>query len=143
MAVLTAGNTDAKTGDDTCAPAPGEVDWESRTFLNSGGFMSPMVSFLPPDLSTTFLVAAILPLILGFIVGVVIKSAIKIGIAIVILVVILIAAGIISPQAVLNPLLSFVKSGASLTEYANRVAGYLPYSSLTFVVGLAIGLLKG
>lgn len=102
-----------------------------------------MVNFLAPDLSTTFLVSAILPLIIGFIVGVILKSAIKIGIALLILVVILIAAGIISPNQVLQPLLSIAKSGSTLTAYANRVAGYLPYSSLTFIIGLAIGYLKG
>lgn len=102
-----------------------------------------MVSFLPPDLSTTFLVAAIVPLIIGFIVGIIIRSAIKIGIALAILVVILIALGILSPSTVLSPLLSLVKSGPTLEEGVSRLAGYLPYSSLTFVIGLAIGLLKG
>ncbi len=102
-----------------------------------------MVNFLPPDLSTTFLVAAILPLVLGFIIGVIIRSAIKIGIALAIVAVILIAAGIISPNQVIQPLLSLYKSGPALTADAQRVAGYLPYSSLTFILGLAVGLLKG
>lgn len=102
-----------------------------------------MVTFLPPDLSTTFLVAAIVPLIIGFVVGIVIRSALKIGVALGVLVILLIAVGIISPNQVLTPILSFVKSGSTLTTYANRVAGYLPYSSLTFVIGLAVGLLKG
>jgi uncharacterized membrane protein (Fun14 family) len=102
-----------------------------------------MVNFLPPDLSTTFLIAAVLPLIIGFIVGIVIRSALKIGIALVALFIILIALGIISPDQVIQPLLSLFKSGPSLVSDAQRLAGYLPYSSLTFVIGLAIGLLKG
>lgn len=102
-----------------------------------------MVSFLAPDLSTTFLVSAIIPLIIGFIVGVILKSAIKIGIALVVLVVLLLLLGVVSPDQVLQPLLSLVKSGSSLAPYAQRVAGYLPYSSLTFIVGLAVGYLKG
>jgi hypothetical protein len=102
-----------------------------------------MVSFLPPDLSTTFLVAAILPLIIGFIVGVIIRSAIKIGIALAVLVVILIALGILTPGQVLQPMMGLVKSGPSLTSGVQRLAGYLPYSSITFILGLAIGLLKG
>ncbi len=102
-----------------------------------------MVNFLPPDLSTTFLVAAILPLIIGFIVGVIIRSAIKIGIALAVLVVVLIALGIVSPGEILQPILSLVKSGPALANDVQRLAGYLPYSSLTFVIGLAIGLLKG
>jgi uncharacterized membrane protein (Fun14 family) len=89
------------------------------------------------------LVAAIVPLILGFIVGVIIRSALKIGIAIAVIILILIAAGTISPNQVLQPLLSLVKSGPDLVTYAQRVAGYLPYSSLTFLIGLAVGLWKG
>ena len=102
-----------------------------------------MTTFLAPDLSTTFLVSAALPLIIGFIVGVILKSAIKIGMALVILVVLLLALGVLSPGQVLQPLLSLVKSGSTLTAYANRVAGYLPYSSITFIIGLAAGYLKG
>jgi len=103
-----------------------------------------MVNFLPPDLSTTFLVAAIVPLVIGFIVGVILKSALKIGIAIAVLVLILIALGIITPDQVLKPLLSIVgKSGSTLTSGAERLAGYLPYSSITFIIGLAVGFLKG
>lgn len=102
-----------------------------------------MVSFLAPDLSTTFLVSAIVPLIIGFIVGVILRSAIKIGIALVILVVLLLALGVITPDQVLEPLLSIVKSGPALVALVNRVAGFLPYSSLTFLIGLAIGYLKG
>jgi hypothetical protein len=102
-----------------------------------------MVNFLPPDLSTTFLVAAILPLIIGFIVGVIIRSTIKLGIALAVLVVLLIALGIVSPGQVLTPVLSFFKSGSALTTGVNRLSGYLPYSSLTFIMGLAVGLLKG
>ncbi|MDG6910358.1 MAG: hypothetical protein JRN08_08320 [Nitrososphaerota archaeon] len=102
-----------------------------------------MVTFLPPDLTTTFLVAAIVPLIMGFVVGVIVRNALKVGIALAVLIILLIALGIISPNQVLTPILSLVKSGSTLTTYANRVAGYLPYSSLTFIIGLAVGLLKG
>jgi uncharacterized membrane protein (Fun14 family) len=101
-----------------------------------------MVSILAPDLSTTFLAAAILPLIIGFIVGVILKSALKIGLALVLLVIILIALGMITPGQVLQPILSLVKSGSALSAEAQRLAGYLPYSSLTFIIGLAIGFWK-
>ncbi|MDG6988735.1 MAG: hypothetical protein JRN21_05340 [Nitrososphaerota archaeon] len=105
-----------------------------------------MVTIALPDLSTTFLIAAIVPIIIGFIVGVIIRNAIKIGIAIAVLVVLLIALGILTPSQVLTPLAGLVKPGstqATITAYANRVAGYLPYSSITFLIGLAVGLLKG
>ena len=102
-----------------------------------------MVSLVAPDLSTTFLVAAVVPLILGFIVGVIIRSALKIGIAIAVVIVLLIVLGVVSPGQVLQPLLSIIKSGPGLVAYAQRVADYLPYSSATFIVGLAVGLWRG
>lgn len=102
-----------------------------------------VAGFALPDLSVSFIVAALVPLVLGFIVGLIIRSALKIGIAIAIIIVILIAAGILSPGQVLQPLLSLVKSGPSLVPYAQRIAGYLPYSSLTFILGLLVGLWKG
>ncbi len=102
-----------------------------------------MVNILPPDLSTTFLVAAILPLIIGFIVGLIVKSVLKIGVALAILVIVLILLGIITPSQVLTPLLALFRSGSALTSDVQRLAGYLPYSSLTFIIGLAIGFLKG
>jgi len=102
-----------------------------------------VVSFLPPGLNTTFVVAVLVPLVLGFIVGVIIRSVLKIGIALVVIIVLLIALGILTPGSVIQPLLSLIKTGPSLTSAVNRLAGYLPYSSLTFIVGLAVGLLRG
>ena len=102
-----------------------------------------MAGIALPDLSTAFLFATILPLILGIIVGLIIKSVFKIGIALAILVIILIALGIISPGQVLTPLLSLFRSGGALSSAVLRLAGFLPYSSVTFVIGLAIGFIKG
>lgn len=103
-----------------------------------------MAAILLPDLtSATFLVAVIVPLILGVVVGYIIKNALKIGIAIAVIILILIVLGILTPSQVLTPLLSLVKSGSALTSEVNKVAGYLPYSSITFLIGAAIGFLKG
>jgi hypothetical protein len=105
--------------------------------------MHPVAGIAAPDLSTTFLVAAILPLIIGFIVGIIIKSIMKIGLALAILVIILILLGIVTPDQIITPLMGLVKSGPGLTSGVQRLASYLPYSSLTFIVGLAIGFFKG
>ena len=102
-----------------------------------------MVSVLPPDLSTTFIASLVVPVILGVLVGLVVKAALKIGVAIAIVVLILIALGTISPDQVLKPVLGLFRSGSALTTEVTRIAGYLPYSSLTFLVGLAIGFWKG
>ena len=102
-----------------------------------------MVGILPPDLSTTFLAAVILPLVLGFIVGLIVKRVLKLGIAIAALIIILIVLGVVTPGQIISPLLSLFRSGSSLTSDAQRIAGYLPYSSITFLIGLAIGFFKG
>lgn len=104
-----------------------------------------MVSYIP-DLSVTFLVALIVPLILGFLVGIVIKSVFKIGIAIAAIIIILMVLGIITPSQILTPLASLLKSGAAesaLSTEVNRLAGYLPWSSLAFIIGAIIGFLRG
>jgi len=105
-----------------------------------------MVMLLPPDLSTGFFVAILIPLILGIIVGLIMKSLIKIGIAIAALIIILILIGVLTPNQVLTPLISLFKSGVSnptLATEAERYAAYLPYSSITFIIGVIIGFFKG
>jgi uncharacterized membrane protein (Fun14 family) len=102
-----------------------------------------LVAILPPDLSATFIAAALLPLVIGFIVGLLIKNFLKIGLLIAAIVLLLIIAGFLSPDQVLKPLLGFLKSSSTVSAWISRVAGYLPYTSLTFILGLIIGFLKG
>jgi uncharacterized protein YqfA (UPF0365 family) len=101
-----------------------------------------MAFILPPVASATFIVALLVPLVIGFLVGMVIKSAAKIGAAIAILVLLLIFVGIITPSQVIQPLISAFKSGPALASKATQIAGYLPYSSVTFIIGLAVGLFR-
>jgi hypothetical protein len=101
-----------------------------------------MVTILPPDASTTFIVSLILPLVLGFLVGLVIKYALKVGAAIAIIILLLIFVGILTPSQVIQPILGLVRTGPSLSSKVTEVAGYLPYSSITFLIGLAVGLFK-
>ncbi len=102
-----------------------------------------MVTILPPDTSITFVVALLVPLILGFLVGIIVKSALKIGIAIAIIILVLIALGVLTPEQVLTPLLTLFRSGSSLVTKVRQVAGFLPYSSITFIIGLIIGFFRG
>ena len=102
-----------------------------------------MTAVLPPDLSTTFLVTVILPLAIGFAIGILIKQVAKVGITIAALILLLIIAGFISPEQVLKPLIGFLKSSSEAKEWVERVAGYLPYASVTFIVGLIVGFLMG
>jgi len=101
-----------------------------------------LVSILPPDASTTFILALIIPLVIGFLVGVVIKSALKIGAAIAIIVILLIFAGILTPSQVIQPVMSLFRSGSDLSTKVHQLAGYLPYSSVLFVIGIAIGFFR-
>ncbi|MDA4118642.1 MAG: hypothetical protein OK455_09890 [Thaumarchaeota archaeon] len=98
---------------------------------------------LVPTLSVTFLVAALVPLVLGFLVGMVIKTALKIGLIIAIIILIMIGLGILAPSQVLTPIVGAFKNGGALTSKVMQVAGYLPYSSITFLIGAAVGFLKG
>jgi len=102
-----------------------------------------MAFILPPDLSTTFLAALIVPLILGFLVGIIAKGILKVGIAIAVLVIILIALGTITPSQVIGPLVSLFRSGSQYTSKVSQISGFLPYSSVTFLLGLVIGFFKG
>jgi uncharacterized membrane protein (Fun14 family) len=102
-----------------------------------------MTTILPPDLSVTFIAALVIPLIIGFLVGVIAKTALKLGIAIVVIILILIAVGIISPTQVIQPLMQLIRSGPSLESKVAQIAGYLPYSSITFILGFVMGLFKG
>ncbi len=101
-----------------------------------------MVTILPPDTSITFIVALLVPLLIGFIVGVIIKRALALGAAIAVLLLLLIFLGVLTPSQVIEPLLSLFRSGPSLVAKASQVAGYLPYSSITFLIGLAVGFFK-
>jgi uncharacterized membrane protein (Fun14 family) len=102
-----------------------------------------MVVLLPPDTSTTFIAALIIPLILGFLVGLIAKSILRIGVAIILLILILMWAGIIAPDQVVGPIVSFFRSGSSYATKVKQVAGYLPYASVTFLIGAVLGFLKG
>ena len=102
-----------------------------------------MVDFLPPALTTTFLVATIAPLVVGFLVGIIAKTVLKLGVAIAVLLLILIALGIVDPNQIVGPLASMVTSGQTYAEKVKQIAGYLPYSSVAFLIGLAVGFFKG
>lgn len=102
-----------------------------------------MVALLPPDLSTTFLAALLVPLILGFLVGIIAKGVLKVGLAIAVLVFVLIAVGALSPDQVIGPIVAFFRSGQGYTSKVGQITGYLPYSSVTFLLGLVVGFFRG
>jgi uncharacterized membrane protein (Fun14 family) len=102
-----------------------------------------MSTILPPDASLTFVGALLIPIVLGFLVGIIAKAAIRIGVAIAVIIIILILFGFLTPNQVIQPLVQLFRSGPSLATKVNQVAGYLPYSTITFIVGFVIGFFKG
>ena len=102
-----------------------------------------MTTVLPPDTSMTFLAALLVPLVLGFLVGIVAKAAVKIGVAIAVIILILMVTGFITPSQVIQPVVELVRSGPTVATKVSQLAGYLPYSSMTFMVGFVVGLFKG
>ena len=102
-----------------------------------------MTSIAVPDLSTAFILAAVVPLVLGFLVGTVIKQALKVGAVIAIIILLLILVGALTPSQVIEPILGAVKgSGPQALSEAKRLSSYLPYSSITFLIGLAVGFYR-
>ena len=102
-----------------------------------------MASVLLPDVSITFIAALVVPLVIGLLVGIIAKAAIKIAVALVVIILLLIAIGFIQPNQVIQPLVQLFRSGPSLISKVNQIAGYLPYSSITFIVGFVIGFFRG
>ena len=94
----------------------------------------------PPEIA--WIVPVIMPFIIGLVVGLIVKHTIKLMFAIVALVILLVFTGFISityqdifTQA-LKLLPNIIGTGSGFVDV-------LPYSSLTFILGLALGLWKG
>src|SRR5437016_14643335 len=97
--------------------------------------MNQMVTLLPPDGSTTFLAAILVPLILGFLVGTIAKGIFRVAVAVGVLVLLLIVLGMISPEQIIGPVVSLFRTGSTYTDKVRQIEGYLPYSSLHLLVG--------
>ena len=95
---------------------------------------------IPPEVA--WLIPIVLPFIIGLLVGVVIKRGLKLLVVIVALIIVLIATGIVS--------LTFSDLFAATMQFLPKVydlghelLNVLPYSSVAFLIGLALGFLKG
>lgn len=95
---------------------------------------------IPAELA--WLVPIVAPFLIGLFVGVIVRKSVKIVFPIVALLIILVATGYItlSFQDV------FDKAMSLLPQFIDTGRGFLdvlPYSSASFLVGLALGLWKG
>jgi uncharacterized membrane protein (Fun14 family) len=93
---------------------------------------------IPPDIA--WLIPVVLPFIIGLLVGVIVKKGFKLLIAVVALIIVLVVTGILS--------LTFAGVFAEAMKFLPKLydAGHgwlnvLPYSSVAFLIGLALGFL--
>lgn len=103
-----------------------------------------MVSLL--DVGSEALVPSLVLLVIGFLVGIVIKRTVKLGLAILSLIGVLAAFGYINlhlngpSQETIYRVFSYAQPFAN---QATEAASILPIASAAFLVGLALGILKG
>jgi uncharacterized membrane protein (Fun14 family) len=95
---------------------------------------------IPPEIA--WIIPVIIPLIIGLLVGFIVKHTIKLMFAIVALVILLVLTGFVSityqdifDQA-MKLLPKIIGTGSGLIDV-------LPYSTITFIIGLVLGLWKG
>jgi len=95
---------------------------------------------VPPEIA--WIVPIVVPFIIGLIVGLVVKRTIKLILALALLLIILIATGYVSItfQDIYDKALEFLPT---IINMGSSFGNILPYSSLTFIIGLLLGLWKG
>jgi uncharacterized membrane protein (Fun14 family) len=93
---------------------------------------------IPPEIA--WLIPIILPLIIGLLVGAVIKKGLKLLIFVVALVIVLVVTGILSVtfSGLYAQAMQFLPK---LYDVGHGWLNVLPYSSVTFLVGLVLGFL--
>ncbi len=95
---------------------------------------------VPPEIA--WLVPILMPFIIGLLVGAVIKKAFKLIVFIIALVIVLVATGTLSLTFgdLYDRAMDFLPK---IYDVGRGWLNVLPYSSLTFLIGLALGLWKG
>ncbi|MDT7891488.1 MAG: hypothetical protein RQ952_01970 [Thermoproteota archaeon] len=86
-------------------------------------------------------IALVVPFLLGLLVGYILKQSIKILVAVAIIILILLAIGAINISVLEYGFKHILAYGVSAIEAAKAVAAVLPFSSILFIIGLAIGFL--
>jgi uncharacterized membrane protein (Fun14 family) len=93
---------------------------------------------IPPEIA--WLIPVVLPFIIGLLVGAIVKKGLKLLIAVVALIIVLVATGVLSLtfSSVYDAALNFLPQ---LYDVGSGLLYVLPYSSVAFLIGLALGLL--
>lgn len=95
---------------------------------------------VPPEVA--WIVPIVVPFIIGLLVGAAIKRALKLMMVIVAIVIVLVATGAVSLtfRDIYDQALKLLPT---LKELGGGILGVLPYSSVAFLIGLALGLWRG
>lgn len=96
---------------------------------------------VPPEIA--WIIPIAIPFIIGLIIGVIVKRTLKLVLAVVVLLIILVAVGYTQFPTFEEILRSALEYLPMLWEEAGPLVNILPYSSATFLIGLALGLWKG
>jgi len=95
---------------------------------------------IPPEVA--WIVPVVVPFIIGLLVGAVIKRALKLIVVIAALVIVLVATSAVSLtfRDIYDKAMEFLPR---LIDLGGGLKDVLPYSSVAFLIGLALGLWRG
>ncbi len=96
---------------------------------------------IPPEYA--WIVPILVPFIIGFLIGAIIKRTIKLAVVILVLIIILGALGYISLPSIQDIIQKASEYLPMIWSEAGGLINILPYSSITFIIGLLLGLWKG
>ncbi|MEM3387664.1 MAG: hypothetical protein QXN08_08380 [Nitrososphaerales archaeon] len=99
------------------------------------------MSMVPEEIA--WVIPTVLPFIIGLIVGVIIKRAIKLILAIVVLFVVLVAIGYLQMPSMEELMKTALAYLPLIQSEAGPLINFIPYTSISFIIGLLIGLWKG
>jgi uncharacterized membrane protein (Fun14 family) len=89
------------------------------------------------------LVALVGPFVVGLLVGVLAKRILSVALILIALFIALAALGYMSPEQVTRLLQQLGYAAKDALDSAMKIKDAVPYSSVAFLIGLAIGLWKG
>ena len=95
---------------------------------------------VPPEFA--WIVPVVIPFIIGLLIGFIVKRTVKLVFLVIALVIVLVAVGYVSFtfQGIYDKAMEFLPT---IVEMGGGFKNVLPYSSVAFLIGLALGLWKG
>lgn len=99
------------------------------------------MSLVPEEVA--WVLPTVVPFIIGLLVGVIIKRALKLILVVVVLIVVLAAFGYIQLPSVEELMKAALTYLPLIQSEASPFINLIPYTSLSFIIGLLIGLWKG